>query len=403
MKPFLKSSLIFLTGVLLAAGLLYFYADHLFDSPEGAEAGALPGKAAAARLGEAVITRISGEVYLIRGEAMLTPSPGDLLREGDVIKVVDDSFCQVHFAGTAGLRIRSNTLVRIRRLLSGSKDADIRTELLTGSMIYKVQELKAGENLEILAQDRIYRVEGTEFMLQVLPENRTALSVLSGRVALFSPGPEEAFLGALEARQSTVTSREDPAFETGPLSPADEALFREELPSYLPIEQEGLVFLQIAGRPEGAQIYLDGRLNGRTRVEGLFPAERELTVLLRKRGYRDETRRVVPGALEGGRLAVALTPLGEAETLEEESRRDDRDPVVEALRQRHREEKERLRSSFSRQLAAAEEETRLRERAEAELKREKSGLEEALAASREESDKLRRLIKQIQELAGEDG
>ena len=249
-------------GVLLAAGLLYFYSDTLFNSPESESVKAVPEKIKPAEEGEAVITRISGEVFIIRAEEMITPLPGDRIREGDIIKVVDDSVCQVSFAGTASLKIRSNTLVKIRKLLSGNKDADIRTELLTGSMIYKVEELTNSENLQILAQERIYRVEGTEFMVQALPGGRTVVSVLDGKVAVLAldDNQQETLLKSLKPMEKLELHKDESEIpEIQDVTLKDEEVFRSESPDDIAVEREDLVYLQILSSPAGAQIYINGR------------------------------------------------------------------------------------------------------------------------------------------------
>ena len=389
-------------GVLLAAGLLYFYSDTLFNSPNSESDTAGPDKIRPAEEGEAVITRISGEVYIIRSEEMISPLPGDRVWEGDIIKVVDDSLCQVSFAGTASLKIRSNTLVKIRKLLSGNKDADIRTELLTGSMIYKVEELMNSENLQILTQERIYRVEGTEFMVQALPGGRTVVSVLDGKVAVLSldENQQETFLKSLEPREKLELNKDESGIpEVQAVTSKDEEVFLMESPDDVAVEREDLVYLQIISRPAGAQIYINGRLNGYSEVSGLFLPDTELTVLLRKRGYEDELFHLLPGELKDPRLVVEMQPLGLEETLNEEEARNNADPIVEEMRLRYENDLAELRSSFTRKLTEAQEQSESLKKSETFLIQENISLETELTESRDEARKLRELIKQIQELA----
>ena len=402
MKKYLKSFSFFIAGVLLSAGLLYFYAETLFGSPGDPAEADLPAAVRPAEPGDAVITRISGEVFLIRNDEMIQPLPGDEVQQGDVIKVVDDSLCQVRFAGTASLHIRSNTLVRIRKLLSGSKDADIRTELLTGSMIYKVEELGDSENLQILAQERIYRVEGTEFMVQALSGGRTALSVLGGKVSVLSvdSNSNEVFLKSVEANEKLVLGKgEAEVPDTQSLGREEQKIFEEESPEEFSVQRDDLIFLEISSRPAGAQIYIDGRLNGRSEASGLFLPDQEITILVRKRGYRDKSQRVIPGELENRRLILELSPLGAEQTLKEETIFTAEESPVDQLKRRHLEELADMRSSFTQKLARADSTTASLRKSESFLTDENIKLEEELAKSRKESEKLRELIKQIQELA----
>ncbi len=400
MKQALRYALFFLAGLFLAGLVLYFYSQTFFNGPGGAE-GSLPEVFKPAMPGEALITSISGEVYIIRGDQTLTPLPGDRVEEGDIIKVVDNSFCQVSFAGTASLKIRSNTLVKIQKLLSGAKDADIRTELLTGSMIYKVEELADSENLQILAQERIFRVEGTEFMIQALPGNPAVLSVLDGKVSVLQrdENSNEILIDTLTEGQKTAISPDDHELSITELSTEDSSVFAMESPQELPVLQDGLVFLEISTEPEGAQIYIDGRLNGSTRVKGLFLPEKELTILARKRGYRDKSMRIIPMKLEIRSFRIELTPLGLEETLLEEQSREDQNTVIETMKEKHLQEIADLRRSFTQKLSATETETEKLRRSETFLAQENLSLEEELARSREETRKLKDLIRQIQDLA----
>ena len=403
MKQFIKSAAFFLAGLIIAGILLYFYSSTVFNTSEPDET-SLPETFSPAIPGDALITRISGEVYIIRNDEILTPLPGDRVLQGDIIKVVDDSICQIRFAGTASLKIRSNTLVRIQKLLSGTKDADIRTELLTGSMIYKVEELQDSQNLQILAQERIYRVEGTEFMVQALPGTPTVLSVLDGKVAVFNleENREETLLETLNAGEKTEIAEDAGELSITPFSAEDSAVFTNESPEEIPVTEDGLVFLEVSSIPAGAQIYIDGRLNGYSKVQGLFLPDEELSILVRKRGYSDGSLKVVPIEEENRSIRIELTPLGLEETIIEEENRRNESSVIRDLEEKHRQQLAEMRTSFTQKLSAAESERETLKQSENFLTQENMSLEEELARSREETRKLRDLIRQIQDIAEEE-
>ena len=285
MKPLVKSLLLIALGILLAVALLYGYS-RIFNTPSQRDDTLqyIP-----VQPGDAVISRISGEVYIIREEKMITPRAGDAIREGDVIKVVDNSWCQVHISGKATMNIRSNTLLKVQKLLTGTRDIDIRTELLTGSMIYKVDRLEATDNLEVLAQKKIFRVEGTEFIVEAYSEG-SRVAVREGHVAVLLEDEEETPLELLPAGKALdlrgwEESEALPASRE--LGSRDRRIFEEETPTLRSDDQEQLVYLEIKSEPAGAQIYLDGRLSGRQGLSGLFSPDDELVVLARKRGYQD--------------------------------------------------------------------------------------------------------------------
>ncbi len=399
MKQFVKSTAFFLAGLVLAGVILYLYSSTVFNSP-AEENASLPETFLPARPGEALITAISGEVFIIRDDQIITPLPGDKVREGDIIKVVDDSICQIRFAGTASVNIRSNTLVRIQKLLSGTKDADIRTELLTGSMIYKVEELQDSENLQILAQGKIYRVEGTEFMVQSLPGMATVVSVLDGKVAVLTQNEES--IGALTAREKASLIPGETDLTATAFTEEDTGLFASQSPVAIPVQDENLVFMEITTVPAGTQIYINGRLNGYSRIRGLFMPEQELSILVRKRGYQDGSTTVIPGEAENRILRIELKPLGLEDTVGEETRKASEPTVLQILEEKHRKEMAEMRTSFTQRLSAAEKQAEDLQRSENFLATENMTLEEELARSREETSKLRELIRQIQDLAGEE-
>ena len=96
---------------------------------------------------------------------------------------------------------------------------------------------------------------------------------------------------------------------------------------------------------------------------------------------------------------IEMQPWGWEETLEEEEARNEADPIVEEMRLRYQNELAEMRSSFTRKLTEAQEQSETLKKSETFLTRENMNLESELADSREEARKLRELIKQIQELA----
>jgi hypothetical protein len=406
----LRSLSLIALGILIAGALLYGYS-RLFNTPSQKDDSL---RYVPVRPGDAVISLISGEVYIIREDKMITPRAGDAVREGDVIKVVDDSWCQVHISGKATMNIRSNTLLKVQRLLTGTRDIDIRTELLTGSMIYKVDRLESTDNLEVLAQRKIYRVEGTEFIVAASSAG-SRVAVREGHVAVLLEDQDQSPLELVPAGKSLdLRGWEDgtPLPESGEIGLRDRRIFEEETPNLGSYEQE-LVYLEISSEPEGAQIYLDGRLSGRRGLSGLFSADEELVVLARKRGYQDVSLKITPRNLRSSRIVLKLFPLSLEDSLKNEA---DRDPEtsMEELQARF-EEAEDLNSSFRDQIRQSE--TRLEELNNlsrtlkrdldnmegdnSSLRQEKKKLEKELEASIQEQEKLRNLLIEIQKLSTE--
>lgn len=414
MKSVIKSILLIFTGALAAAGLLFGYS--YFVQSIGLGEGDETLSFVEIEPGDAVISHISGEVYIIREEKILSPEPGDAIREGDVIKVVDDSWCQVHFVGKATMNLRSNTLLRIQKLLTSTKDIDVRTELLTGSMIYKVDRLSVTDKLEVLAQEKIYRVEGTEFYVD--SDGGSRVSVREGKVAvLLKQENEEQLIRMVPAGESLDLGswkQGEELPENRSLSSADKTIFDQESPRLLEGSPDSLVYLEIKTSPGDAQLYLDGRLNSKGHLSGLFDPAKPLNILVRKRGYRDLVRRVIPGEMAASRMTLTMEALGLEESLREESETPPPESMEE-LKARFEAESETLKDDFSRQILASR--SRLKEMEDLSLRLqreinslegsrlllsdEKRELETRLKESQEEQEKLRQLLLQIQELSAD--
>jgi hypothetical protein len=407
MKSLLKSVLLILSGVIISLGLLYGYSvifktaagDYIEESL----------RFVPIEPGDAIFSQISGEVFVIREEKILTPKAGDGIREGDVIKVVNDSWCQIHFVGKATMNLRSNTLVKIQRLLSSTKDTDIRTELLTGSMIYKVDKLELSDNLEVIAQEKIYRVEGTEFFVEAFTNGGSSVAVKEGKVAvLLSGAQDEAFIKSVPPGFSLDLNDWKKGTEPPDLNKLTQEqirLFEKEGPGLPFVNKEELIYLEIVTEPAGAEVYINGRLTGRGRLSGLFPGDKILKIIVRKRGYEDKNENVTPGKLESSNLLFQLEPLGLDESLKSESMTAWPDPLKE-IKARYEKEFQTLSSGFSSKIEETAETIKnlknLSMNLESDikgLKRTNSDLENQLEKSQEEQKKLRELLIQIQELS----
>ena len=414
MKSILKSIVLILAGAFLAAGLLYGYSVFFKTAGQNFQDETL--RFVPVEPGDAVISRISGEVYIIREEQMLTPHAGDSVREGDVIKVVDDSWCQVHFVGKATMNLRSNTLIKIQKLLSSPQDSDIRTELLTGSMIYKVDKLDATDNLEVTAQEKIYRVEGTEFIVEAF-SGGSRVAVREGSVAVHqkSGTQEEELLKKVPSGFSfnlLEWNKEKPLPETEELNTEEIRIFEEEAPGMPFRQKEQMVYLEIRTEPAGAQLYVDGRLTGQKTLNGLFPAQGTLKLLARKRGYKDSSMNINLQDIESSLLILNLEALGLRDSLEEESNRLPTE-TLEQMKVRFEKESADIQSGFARKIEENEKKLQdlnslsmslqgeiknLRSRNTG-LAQQKVELESELEQSLEEQKKLRDLLIQIQELS----
>ncbi|MDA3812334.1 MAG: FecR domain-containing protein [Spirochaetaceae bacterium] len=417
MKQIIRTTIIFFIGLMTASIAAYVYFNITSSEKEvrNLEPVSLSGKE------EAFITAISGEVYILRDDNIISAEIGEALFAGDIIKVVDDSFCQVQFSDLAAARIRSNTIIKIKNLFNIDKSADIKTEILTGSMLYRVNKLSEGEKLEVKSEDRIFSVRGTTFFVDRNSEG-TSLVVEEGLVsvsekdglneAISASGGKELYLG-----------RDSETEEFSSISNRSRRIIEEaqnlNMLNYT-METEVLVKTGIATIPSDAQIYVNGILSGKGKYMGLFAKEEEVTFLIRKRGYEDKVLSVK--ATTNLEYSVYLDPqkINESVINNELSRsalqsnldrlqkellsRNERLVEVEALILALKERNSQLESDYS------SSDTRIRkmtsriqelEQQKEDLTSEIGELERKLSESTARESKLRELIKQIQDLSAE--
>ena len=418
MKQIIRTAIIFLIGLITASIAAYVYFNITGSEKEvrQLEPFSLTGEE------EAFITAISGEVYILRDESILTAEIGEALYAGDIIKVVDESFCQVQFSDVAAARIRSNTIIKIKNLFNLDKTVDIKTEILTGSMLYRVNKLSEGEKLEVKSDDRIFSVRGTTFLVDRNSEG-TYLIVDEGLIAVsVKEGAEESMsTGAGEELFIETGSESEYLSE---ISSANRQIMNEsEILNILTVESENdkLIKTGIVTVPGDAQIYVNGILSGKGAYTGLFPREEELTFLVRKRGYEDKILSV--SAVTDLEYTIYLAPEGtDNEALNTERSRNTEDNNMNKLRRELQYRNERLQEVEELILELKERnsllesdsgtsENRIRkmtgqiqelEQQREDLTTEISDLGRKLGESTAREDKLRELIKQIQDISSSD-
>ena len=410
MKSILRVLLGAVIGILLALGGVFAYGK--LTEPKAAQAPPLPEKTSA------VITHVSGPVYIIRGEETIPASPGEKLTPGDILKVTEGAMTQVQMAGKGSALLGSDTLVRFLKLTGADSKLEMRTEILTGSLSYKVEKLDEDESIIILAEGTEYEVHGTEFLIQKSSEG-TTLAVAEGTVRV-SGNVEGSSANVTANQQLVIRPNEGP----GKVETLDDSN-REKLDASRPLpampfgyaEAPNPVRIELETNPPDADIYIDGLKTGRGRFSGLLPAGTVIDVRVRRRGFLDSTLKIT--AEMNQFIEVNLNPANLEETLAQEK---DDNPLLTRLREEYEKRLAELRSRFSDQSemnaeaeariaaeraqreADAAEAARLRAETAARLNEEKtksSELESQLEDSRAENRRLKDLIRQIQELAEE--
>ena len=356
----------------------------------------------------AVITHIAGPVFVIREDETLNAEPAERLYPGDVIKVTEGAAAQVQMADKGSALLGGDTLVRFMRLTGAQRRLELRTEILTGSLSYTVEQLAEDDSIIIEVDDTEYEVQGTDFII-VKGEQSTLLAVSEGTVT--ARGRRIGGEAAVEANEQLVILGEGTGAEPEALSGENRALLEASLP--LPAIPFGYreapepVLIEIITAPPDADIYIDGLKTGSGRFRGLLPENTVINVRAGRRGFRDSSIQVTADSNQS--ITLELTPADIEETLGEAAapnrlsarlRADYERRIAELLRRfadRDGEEaREDARLAAERTLleaAAAENSAALEiERAQSEI------LREELDSSQAENERLRDLIRQIQEL-----
>jgi len=393
LKTFMRITAGFLLGLAVAAGGIYLYGKTgetgNTETPETAE---IPAEAGAA------ITYISGYVYIIRGTDTIQAAVGEVLQDNDVLKVTEGSYAQVQFSDRGSARLGGNTLVKFLKLTGSDKKLDVRTEILTGSLSYKVKKLETDESVIIIADGTEYKVKGTEFIIRK-EEEQTLLVVGDGSVLVksssgknqFSVGPEEQLnivRGSDKAAPEKATEENLKVLKEA--APLPEINFENNAE----IKQ---VTVEITTVPPDAEIYIDGLKTGTGIFSGIIPQGTLLDVRIRRRGFKDYSFSI--DADKNQYIKIPLVPAGIDETLNEKK---EPDPALKHLREEYERKLLEIRSKYENESSSYTEELERvkaeREKREAEINRQLEAQEQKNKKLEQENSKLKELITQIQEL-----
>ena len=371
----------------------------------------------------AVITHVAGPVFIIRQEELRDAAPGDVLEAGDIVKVADGAIAQVQLADKGSARLGGDTLVHFRKLTGANRNLELRTEVLAGSLSYRVEKLSDSESIIIEADGTEYEVRGTEFVIET---GRTGnnLFVAEGQVEV----RRENTRVLVEADQQYIIRDGIAPAQAQALTPENRE--RMEAAAVLPpmpfgsSESPEPVALEIRTTPPDAVIYIDGLKTGAGHFSALLPRDTSVQVHVRRRGFKDSAFEVDANA--NTLLDVVLEPAGLEETLAQTPSDAN---LLERLRADYESRLEELRGQFNRisadsdtlaalqaevaaeraerekAVAAVQEESRrllAETQAQRELEKARGDiLETELTDSRAENERLKDLIRQIQDLTDE--
>ncbi len=132
----------------------------------------------------AMITFLSGDVYVFDGSDWQEANIGEFLKKGDLMKVGKESYCEIQFGNTASIRVQADTEIKLKDILLQVQDNNVKVGLITGAVLSKVRKLSKNDRFRIQTPSVICGVRGTQFGVRFSKEKGTVVAVKKGRVSV---------------------------------------------------------------------------------------------------------------------------------------------------------------------------------------------------------------------------
>ena len=133
---------------------------------------------------QAMITFISGEVLVAFSDDWQEAQIGDFLEEDDIIRVGEESYCELQFGDVGALRIQDNTEVLLQDVFLNPEESNVGVKLVAGSLLAKVSKLTGNDKFAVKTESAVCGVRGTEFWVTITDDGSTKLAVKEGKVAV---------------------------------------------------------------------------------------------------------------------------------------------------------------------------------------------------------------------------
>ncbi|GEM_PF-4078495 len=237
---------------------------------------------------QAMVTSLFGEAFVFKADNWVEILPGDLLAQGDLVRVMARSSLEIQFGTTAVLRIQEKTLIKINLIDLKAESAKIETELSGGQILAKVNQLVGGTDLRVRTGAISMGVRGTEFLVRNL-SGKVETAVSSGKVEWTGPQGNllvEAGQQASAAIEQTETPLPEDLSQTN-----REALAMTSQMNFLPFDEETLILVRFLVRtlPPDADIVMGDRIMGRGTWGGVIKSGNELELRVEKGGYATQS------------------------------------------------------------------------------------------------------------------
>lgn len=257
---------------------------------------------------QALVVSLRGEVFVQREGGWKALLPGDLVYANEWIRVTARSTAVLQAGGGLILSLQEETLVRLDSLEWSSQELRAEALLEWGTIVSRVRTKGGTAQVRIRSGVVSAGVRGTDFLVRRSDQD-VLVAVGSGSVALRS-GEEEVELNeGFEAALPVNTPQRPIPQPLGGVS--RERLAQASGLEFLPLDEETLRLVRFLVRtvPPDADIVMGDRIMGRGIWGGVLKEGNELSLVVRKGGYRSQevVVRALPG--ENPVTVVTLEPL----------------------------------------------------------------------------------------------
>lgn len=174
---------------------------------------------------QAMITFISGEVLVALSDDWQESQIGDFLEQDDILRVGEESYCELQFGEVAALRIQDNTEVLLQDVLLNPDESRVGVKLAAGSVLARVSKLTGNDKFAVQTESAVCGVRGTEFGVKITEDGSTKLAVKEGKVAVLPVNVDlDEIKDKLKDQDEALIAVVKKIEETAPLVTADQEL-----------------------------------------------------------------------------------------------------------------------------------------------------------------------------------
>ncbi len=409
-----SEKIIIVLGILTVLGLAVLITIFTVKTPESQKAKVSLAALQAPTPDQALITFLSGRVYIYRHNNWTVAQIGDAVEAADFVRVFRDSYCEIQFGDRSVISLQENTLVKMSQVYNADTGTDIEMDIKLGTLLCNVNKLTGDSRFRIKSDTSAFGVRGTKFLIQKT-KDKTLLAVKEGTVAVTTPLIDSAELLVGHNKQVEIDNKTGNPGKLQDLSALSQSqLELVEKLKLLALKEKfviELVKIAVVVDPLDAEIYLGGQRVGYGVYAGLFTDGEKLDFTIKHNGYQDKSISVAVkkgedseyrvklklaeplAGLEGAKISVDLRALAD-ELQDNIELLKNKLQVTEAEKEKFRKQMQDLNDNLK-DLSKHDSDLEVQVK---KLSDEKSKLEQDLQAIREEMKSVRTELDQKNEL-----